>query len=111
MFETLYKLYHQKNTFHLFIISFIVFSILNIIENVIHYNIGKTSNKKFEIFKPDTNRLEKNNNYNDYFCLVTRISNHVFLLDFTKCFYFFLFSIFLFFYFSIFLFYIFPCHF
>jgi hypothetical protein len=24
MFETLYKLYHQKNTFHLFIISFIV---------------------------------------------------------------------------------------
>ena len=48
MFETLYKLYHQKNTFHLFIISFIVFAVLNIIENVIHYNIGKTSNKEFE---------------------------------------------------------------
>lgn len=52
MFETLYKLYHQKNTFHLFIISFIVFFILNIIENVIHYNIGKTSNKEFEFSNP-----------------------------------------------------------
>jgi hypothetical protein len=52
MFETLYKLYHQKNNFHLFIISFIVFSILNIIENVIHYNIGKTSNKEFEFSNP-----------------------------------------------------------
>jgi hypothetical protein len=52
MFETLYKLYHQKNTFHLFIISFIVFAVLNIIENVIHYNIGKTSNKDFEFSNP-----------------------------------------------------------
>jgi hypothetical protein len=52
MFETLYKLYHQKNTFHLFIISFIVFAVLNIIENVIHYNIGKTSNKEFEFSNP-----------------------------------------------------------
>jgi hypothetical protein len=52
MFETLYKLYHQKNTFHLFIISFIVFAVLNIIENVIHYNIGKTSNTEFEISNP-----------------------------------------------------------
>ena len=52
MFETLYKLYHQKNTFHLFVISFIVFAILNIIENVIHYNIGKTSNVEFEFSNP-----------------------------------------------------------
>ena len=52
MLETLYKLYHQKNTFHLFIISFIVFAILNIIENVIHYNIGKTSNAEFEFSNP-----------------------------------------------------------
>ena len=52
MFETLYKLYHQKNTFHLFVISFIVFAILNIIENVIHYNIGKTSNAEFEFSNP-----------------------------------------------------------
>jgi hypothetical protein len=52
MFETLYKLYHQKNTFHLFIISFIVFAVINIIENVIHYNIGKTSNKEFKFSNP-----------------------------------------------------------
>ena len=52
MFETLYKLYHRKNTFHLFIISFIVFAVINIIENVIHYNIGKTSNKEFEFSNP-----------------------------------------------------------
>jgi hypothetical protein len=52
MLETLYKLYHQKNTFHLFIISFIVFAIVNIIENVIHYNIGKTSNTEFEFSNP-----------------------------------------------------------
>jgi len=52
MFETLYKLYHQKNTFHLFIISFIVFAVVNIIENVIHYNIGKASNKEFEFSNP-----------------------------------------------------------
>lgn len=54
MLETLYKLYHQKNTFHLFILSFIVFVILNIIENVIHYNIGKTSNAEFEFSNPTT---------------------------------------------------------
>lgn len=52
MFETLFKLYHQKNTFHLFIISFIVFAVLNVIENVIHYNIGKTSNTEFEFSNP-----------------------------------------------------------
>jgi hypothetical protein len=38
--------------FHLFIISFIVFAIVNIIENVIHYNIGKTSNAHFEFSNP-----------------------------------------------------------
>lgn len=52
MFETLYKLYHQKNALHLFVISFIVFVILNIIENVVHYNIGKTSNMEFELSNP-----------------------------------------------------------
>ena len=52
MFETLYKLYNQKNKFHLFIVSFIVFTLLNIIENVVHYNIGKTSNKEFQFTNP-----------------------------------------------------------
>ena len=59
MFETLYKLYHQKNTFHLFIISFIVFAVLNVIENVIHYNIGKTSNRPLEISNPTINDWKK----------------------------------------------------
>jgi hypothetical protein len=59
MFETLYKLYHQKNTFHLFIISFIVFALLNTIENVIHYNIGKTSNRPLEISNPTINDWKK----------------------------------------------------
>ena len=59
MFETLYKLYHQKNTFHLFIISFIVFAFLNVIENVIHYNIGKTSNTDFEFSNPARNDWKK----------------------------------------------------
>jgi hypothetical protein len=52
MLETLYKLYHQKNAFHLFIISFIIFATINIIENVIHYNIGKTSNTEFDFSNP-----------------------------------------------------------
>ena len=59
MFETLFKLYHQKNTFHLFIISFIVFALLNTIENVIHYNIGKTSNRPLEISNPTINDWKK----------------------------------------------------
>jgi hypothetical protein len=59
MFETLFKLYHQKNTFHLFIISFIVFALLNTIENVIHYNIGKTSNTEFEFSNPTRNDWKK----------------------------------------------------
>jgi hypothetical protein len=59
MFETLFKLYHQKNTFHLFIISFIVFALLNATENVIHYNIGKTSNTDFEFSNPTINDWKK----------------------------------------------------
>ena len=59
MFGTLYKLYHQKNTFHLFIISFIIFALLNIVENVIHYNIGKTSNAEFKFTNPTTTDWKK----------------------------------------------------
>jgi hypothetical protein len=43
MFDILYKVYHKKDAFHIFLISFIAFGILNIIENIIHYNIGKMS--------------------------------------------------------------------
>ena len=59
MFGILYKLYNKKGAFHIFLISFIVFAILNIIENIIHYNIGKTSNKKLEITNPSKEDWEK----------------------------------------------------
>ena len=41
MFHLLYKEYFNKNARHIFLISVIVFVVLNIIENVIHYNIGR----------------------------------------------------------------------
>ena len=40
---------------HIIIISFIVFIILNIIENILHYNIGRNYNeKKFKLLLPST---------------------------------------------------------
>ena len=41
MFELIYKKYFKKGTLHIFLFSFLVFIVLNVIENVIHYNIGK----------------------------------------------------------------------
>ena len=41
MFELIFKKYFKSGTFHIFTFSFLVFIVLNIIENVIHYNIGK----------------------------------------------------------------------
>jgi hypothetical protein len=41
MFELIFKKYFKKDTFHIFVFSFLVFVVLNVIENVIHYNIGK----------------------------------------------------------------------
>jgi len=41
MFELIFKKYFKKDTFHIFVFSFMVFIVLNVIENVIHYNIGK----------------------------------------------------------------------
>jgi hypothetical protein len=41
MFELIFKKYFKSGTIHIFVFSFIVFIVLNIIENVIHYNIGK----------------------------------------------------------------------
>lgn len=40
MFHLLYKLYKNK-AFHLFILSALIFIFLNIVENYIHYNIGR----------------------------------------------------------------------
>lgn len=41
MFELIFKKYFKPGTLHIFAFSFMVFIVLNIIENVIHYNIGK----------------------------------------------------------------------
>jgi hypothetical protein len=41
MFELIFKKYFKSGTIHLFVFSFLVFIVLNVIENVIHYNIGK----------------------------------------------------------------------
>ena len=41
----------NKNT-HIIIISIIIFSILNIIENLIHYNIGRSHSNTFNINIP-----------------------------------------------------------
>jgi hypothetical protein len=41
MFDLIFKKYFKSGTIHIFVFSFMVFIILNVIENVIHYNIGK----------------------------------------------------------------------
>ncbi len=41
MFDLIFKKYFKSGTIHIFVFSFLVFIILNVIENVIHYNIGK----------------------------------------------------------------------
>jgi hypothetical protein len=41
-----YKLYYAILPKPLFIVSFIVFIILNTIENIIHYSIGRESNRE-----------------------------------------------------------------
>lgn len=41
MFHLIIKKYLKPGTLHIFAFSFIIFIILNVIENVIHYNIGK----------------------------------------------------------------------
>ena len=41
MFHIIFKKYFKPGTIHIFVFSFLVFIVLNVIENVIHYNIGK----------------------------------------------------------------------
>ena len=53
MFELIFKKYFKPGTLHIFAFSFIVFIVLNLIENVIHYNIGKGLNNKFVLPSSD----------------------------------------------------------
>lgn len=57
MFDLIFKKYFKKGTLHIFVFSFLVFIVLNVIENVIHYNIGKfhEGNSKSSVHKQDTN--------------------------------------------------------
>lgn len=47
----------EEKGIHLIIISVIVFSVLNIIENLLHYNIGRSHNKNFDINLPTLNEF------------------------------------------------------
>lgn len=49
MIDLIFKKYFTFEKIHIFVFSFLVFIILNIIENVIHYNIGKYHNTKDRI--------------------------------------------------------------
>ena len=44
MFNQIFKKYFNPGTIHVFVFSFLIFIVLNVIENVIHYNIGKFHN-------------------------------------------------------------------
>ena len=48
LFRKLRHYYHSR-TFHLFIISFLIYVILNMVENYIHYNIGKHNESNYNI--------------------------------------------------------------
>lgn len=41
MLHLLYTQYFNKGKFHIFVISVAVFIVLNLLENVIHYSIGR----------------------------------------------------------------------
>ena len=42
----------SKSSIHLIIISFIVYLFVNLFENIIHYNIGKFSNRETQLDIP-----------------------------------------------------------
>ena len=48
LFRKLRHYYHSR-TFHLFIISFLIYAIINMVENYIHYNIGKHNELNYNI--------------------------------------------------------------
>ena len=41
-----------KSSFHIIVISFIVYLFLNLFENIIHYNIGRFSNEDTQLTMP-----------------------------------------------------------
>lgn len=55
MFELIFKKYFKPGTLHIFVFSFLVFIVLNVIENVIHYNIGKYHDASASTFGGNSN--------------------------------------------------------
>ena len=47
-------MYISGSSFHIIVISFFVYLFVNLFENLIHYNIGRFSNKKTEFELPTT---------------------------------------------------------
>ena len=48
LFRKLRNYYHGREC-HIFIVSFLVYVVINMIENYIHYNIGKTKESGYQI--------------------------------------------------------------
>jgi hypothetical protein len=48
LFRKLRHYYHSR-TFHIFIISFLVYAVINMVENYIHYNIGRNQESAYHI--------------------------------------------------------------
>ena len=51
MFNLIYKKYFKKGTFNILVYSFLTFIVLNVIENLIHYNIGTNHDVSFHELK------------------------------------------------------------
>ena len=51
MFYLFQKLKHYYNgkAFHIFVISFLVYAVINMVENYIHYNIGRNQENGLQI--------------------------------------------------------------
>lgn len=41
--------YYHGRVFHIFIISFLVYALINVVENYIHYNIGRNQENEYQI--------------------------------------------------------------
>jgi hypothetical protein len=52
MFGQIFKKYFKPGTIHVFVFSFFIFIVLNVVENVIHYNIGKFHNGGYHFTNP-----------------------------------------------------------
>lgn len=48
LFRKLRHYYHGR-AFHIFVISFLVYAVINMVENYIHYNIGRNQAKGLQI--------------------------------------------------------------